>query len=113
KPFDLDFLLSIVRRALEACEGEVPTPCLSELEFGTHEVESPMLGRSPAMQRFYRLLARVVQSDLTVLLTGESGTGKELAARTIHKMGSRRKGPFIAINMAAIPRELIETELFG
>lgn len=115
KPFDLNFLLSVVERAL--AEGgreslEVVPEVLGDADAAGDD-ELPMLGRSPAMQKFYRLLARVVQSDLTVLLTGESGTGKELAARTIHQMGGRRKGAFVAVNMAAIPRELIETELFG
>src|SRR5690606_33350180 len=65
------------------------------------------------MQEIYRILARLMQTDLTVLISGESGTGKELVARALHDYGRRRAGPFIAINMAAIPRELIESELFG
>ena len=73
----------------------------------------PLVGRSPAMQEIYRALARLMQTDLTVMITGESGTGKELVARALHDYGKRRKGPFVAINMAAIPRELIESELFG
>jgi two-component system nitrogen regulation response regulator GlnG len=73
----------------------------------------PIVGRSPAMQEIYRLLARLMTSDLTVLLTGESGTGKELIARALHDYGRRRKGPFVAVNMAAIPRDLIESDLFG
>ena len=73
----------------------------------------PLIGRSPAMQEIYRVLARLTQTDLTVMITGESGTGKELVARVLHDYGKRRAGPFVAINMAAIPRELIESELFG
>ena len=73
----------------------------------------PLVGRSPAMQEIYRALARLMQTDLTVMITGESGTGKELVARALHDYGRRKKGPFVAINMAAIPRDLIETELFG
>ena len=73
----------------------------------------PLIGRSPAMQEIYRVLARLMSTDLTVLISGESGTGKELVARALHEYGKRRNGPFIAINMAAIPRELIESELFG
>src|SRR3546814_3783733 len=65
------------------------------------------------MQDVYRVIARVVSNDLTVLVSGESGTGKELVARAIHDLGPRRHAPFVAINMAAIPRELIESELFG
>ena len=73
----------------------------------------PLVGRSPAMQDIYRALARLMQTDLTVMITGESGTGKELVARALHDYGKRRNGPFVAINMAAIPRDLIEAELFG
>ena len=73
----------------------------------------PLIGRCPAMQEIYRVLARLTQTDLTVMITGESGTGKELVARALHEYGKRRNGPFVAINMAAIPRELIESELFG
>jgi len=75
--------------------------------------ELPLIGRSPAMQDIYRMLARLTQTDLTVMISGESGTGKELVARVLHDHGKRRQGPFVAINMAAIPRELIESELFG
>ena len=73
----------------------------------------PLVGRSPAMQEIYRLLARLMQTDLTVMISGESGTGKELVARALHDYGKRRGGQFVAINMAAIPRDLIESELFG
>lgn len=66
-----------------------------------------------AMQDIYRILARMMQTDLTVMITGESDTGKELVARDLHEYGKRRKGSFVAINMAAIPRDLIESELFG
>jgi two-component system nitrogen regulation response regulator GlnG len=72
-----------------------------------------MIGRSAPMQEVYRTIARVVPTDLTVMVLGESGTGKELVAQALHQLGGRRTGPFVAINMAAIPRELIETELFG
>ena len=73
----------------------------------------PLVGRSPAMQEIYRVLARLMQTDLTVMISGESGTGKELVARALHDYGKRRNGPFVAVNMAAIPRDLIECELFG
>ncbi len=73
----------------------------------------PLIGRSAAMQEVYRVMARLMHTDLTVMITGESGTGKELVARALHDYGQRRKGAFVAINMAAIPRELIESELFG
>ena len=77
------------------------------------EEELPLIGRSAAIQDIYRVLARLMNTDLTVMITGESGTGKELFARALHDYGKRRFGPFVAINMAAIPRELIESELFG
>ena len=73
----------------------------------------PLIGRSPAMQEIYRVLARLMATDLTVMISGESGTGKELVARALHDYGKRRGGPFVAVNMAAIPRELIEADLFG
>ncbi|MBY0521462.1 MAG: nitrogen regulation protein NR(I) [Sphingomonas sp.] len=107
KPFDLDALARAVRGALARGQG-VPAEPPTILDAGL-----PLIGRSPAMQEVYRVIARVVANDLTVLITGESGTGKELVARAVHDLGPRRHAPFIAINMAAIPRELIEAELFG
>jgi two-component system nitrogen regulation response regulator GlnG len=108
KPFDLRELVSVVERALTA-PPEVPA------SVGEDDVEDqlPLIGRSPAMQEIYRVLARLMGTDLTVTIMGESGTGKELVARALHDYGKRRNGPFVAINMAAIPRELIESELFG
>ena len=109
KPFDLTELVSIVRRALAE-----PKPGQKKVDPADDGAETmPLVGRSPAMQDIYRALARMMQTDLTVTITGESGTGKELVARALHDYGRRRKGPFVAINMAAIPRELIESELFG
>ena len=105
KPFDLD---ELTRSVAVALEGRVQA---DTGEFGGDD--SPLIGRSPAMQEVYRLIARVVPNDLTVMILGESGTGKELVARAIHEMGPRASKPFIALNMAAIPRELIESELFG
>ena len=108
KPFDLNELLNIVNRALS--EPKRPAGDAAPEE----QPESmPLVGRSPAMQDIYRMLARMMQTDLTVMITGESGTGKELVARALHEYGRRRNGPFVAINMAAIPRDLIESELFG
>ncbi|KXF77331.1 nitrogen regulation protein NR(I) [Paramesorhizobium deserti] len=107
KPFDLTELVSIVGRALAE-------PKKKPEARGEEQAENmPLVGRSPAMQDIYRVLARMMQTDLTVMITGESGTGKELVARALHEYGRRRKGPFVAINMAAIPRDLIESELFG
>lgn len=108
KPFDLTELVSIVRRALS--EVRRAGPVGGGGEPGEH---MPLVGRSAAMQEIYRLLARMMQTDLTIMISGESGTGKELVARALHEYGKRSKGPFVAINMAAIPRELIESELFG
>src|ERR1700682_5309865 len=109
KPFDLKELTLIVGRALSEPKDRQPAS-------GTKgdELDSiPLVGRSPAMQEIYRLLARLMQTDLTVMISGESESGKELVARALHDYGKRRSGPFVAVNMAAIPRELIESELFG
>jgi two-component system nitrogen regulation response regulator GlnG len=107
KPFDLKELVAVVARAMK--EPKKPV----SMSARTPDEQLPLVGRSPAMQEVYRIMARLTQTDLTVLITGESGTGKELVARALHDYGRRRNGPFIAINMAAIPRELIEAELFG
>ncbi|MGH6613222.1 nitrogen regulation protein NR(I) [Sphingomonas sp.] len=107
KPFDLDALSRAVQGALARRQG-APLEAIDE-----DDNTLPLIGRSPAMQDVYRVIARVVSNDLTVLISGESGTGKELVARAIHDLGTRRRSPFVAINMAAIPRELIEAELFG
>jgi two-component system, NtrC family, nitrogen regulation response regulator GlnG len=107
KPFDLNELASIVQRALNERSAPVDRrgPDMGE--------QLPLIGRSPAMQTIYRVLARLMGTDLTVMITGESGTGKELVARALHDYGKRKNAQFVAINMAAIPRELIESELFG
>ncbi len=109
KPFDLSHLVTLVKRALalprtERAEPEDPAK---------FEEQLPIIGRAPPMQEIYRIIARLMGTDLTVMINGESGTGKELVARAMHDYGKRRGGPFIAVNMAAIPRELIESELFG
>lgn len=109
KPFDLKALLQVVERALSRPKK------MAASRFGAEDDEAPtpLIGRSPAMQEIYRVLARLMGTDLTVLVSGESGTGKELVARALHEYGKRKNGPFVPINMAAIPRELIESELFG
>ncbi|MEO1397939.1 MAG: nitrogen regulation protein NR(I) [Pseudomonadota bacterium] len=106
KPFDLKELLAVVERALSQ-PAEKDTPAKDEA------ANMPLVGRSPAMQEIYRVIARMTQTDLTVMVNGESGTGKELVAKALHQFGKRKNGPFVAVNMAAIPRELIESELFG
>lgn len=107
KPFDLDALA-------DAVQGALARQTARPADLGPAEDAGGLLiGRSPAMQEVYRVIARVVATDLTVLISGESGTGKELVARAVHELGPRRTAPFVAINMAAIPRELIEAELFG
>ncbi len=108
KPFDLRELVAIVGRALaepkKQREGADEHDAMEAM---------PIVGRSPAMQDIFRVLARLMATDLTVMISGESGTGKELVARALHDYGKRKTGPFVAINMAAIPRDLIESELFG
>jgi two-component system nitrogen regulation response regulator GlnG len=107
KPFDINKLVKVVRRGLE-----IPIDnAIQSIE--NAEEALPLIGRSPAMQEIYRTLARLMGTNLTVTITGESGTGKELVALALHDYGKRKSGPFVAINMAAIPKELIESELFG
>jgi len=107
KPFDLKELTAIVSRALSAPEKKrEPAP-------GEADDKLPIIGRSAAMQDIYRVIARLTQSDLTVTIAGESGTGKELVARALHDYGRRKHRSFVAVNMAAIPKELVESELFG
>ena len=120
KPFDLDKLVQAVGKA--AGKGSRRAKA-NDSGGAQHEAESdtqgadgeglPLVGRSQAMQGVYRMIARVLRNDLTVLVTGESGTGKELVAEAIHQLGSRSTGPFVAVNTAAIPSDLIESELFG
>ncbi|AKH41613.1 two-component system nitrogen regulation response regulator GlnG [Altererythrobacter atlanticus] len=106
KPFDLDDLVRAACQAADATVGGATTePAAPD--------GLPLIGRSQAMQNVYRMITRVLRNDLTVLILGESGTGKELVAEAIHQLGSRKDGPFVAVNTAAIPRELIEAELFG
>ncbi|ATI79768.1 nitrogen regulation protein NR(I) [Sphingobium yanoikuyae] len=108
KPFDLNELTRAVADALGHRSGGADAT-----EQGLPHDGLPLVGRSPAMQEVYRTIARVLSNDLSILVLGESGTGKELVAEAIHSLGQRRTRPFVAINMAAIPRELIEAELFG
>ncbi len=110
KPFDLDELVHAVRQAAGARSPAAEEPGGAIPGDGER---MPLVGRSAAMQGVYRMITRVLRNDLTVLITGESGTGKELVAEAIHELGSRRTGPFVAVNTAAIPHDLVESELFG
>jgi len=107
KPFDIDELARTVRQAVGNAaarqDGADDAP----------EAGLPLVGRSASMQAVYRMITRVLRNDLTVLVLGESGTGKELVAEAIHQLGHRKTGPFVAVNTAAIPADLIESELFG
>src|ERR1700692_4812304 len=94
KPFDLKELTSVVQRALAQPNAKRET-----VEQGAGDDRLPLIGRSPAMQEIYRVIARLTQTDLTVIITGESGTGKELVARALHDYGRRRHGTFVAVNM--------------
>jgi len=109
KPFDLKELTALVQRALAVPHATSQTAAAKQ----TGDDSLPLIGRSPAMQEIYRVIARLTQTDLTVMIVGESGTGKELVAKALHDYGRRKRGPFVAVNMAAIPKELVESELFG
>jgi two-component system nitrogen regulation response regulator GlnG len=106
KPFDLPKAIELIRRALEESQRE---EVAEEMMAATPE----MLGQAPAMQDVFRAIGRLSQSNVTVMITGESGSGKELVARALHKHSPRANGPFVAINTAAIPKDLLESELFG
>jgi len=107
KPFDINELIGVVQRALEHNAGAGNGAGVPE------DGNLPIIGRSAAMQDIYRTIARLMSTDLTVMIVGESGTGKELVARALHDFGRRAGHPFVAVNMAAIPRDLVESELFG
>ena len=109
KPFELRSLVEATSRAVGSIGQSRPAAAAAP----TFEEGGPLVGRSAPMQDIFKAMARIVGTDLTVLITGESGTGKELVARALHDLGSRRAGPFVPINMAAIPRNLVESELFG
>ncbi|MGP1682698.1 MAG: sigma 54-interacting transcriptional regulator, partial [Giesbergeria sp.] len=106
KPFDLPKAVELIRRAVQESQRE-------EVAQDNTEVAPEMLGQAPAMQDVFRAIGRLSQSQVTVLITGESGSGKELVARALHKHSPVAQGPFVAINTAAIPKDLLESELFG
>jgi len=107
KPFDVDEAVRLARRAVEHRRRQ--KPAMHSLNDTVPEI----IGEAPAMQEVFRAIGRLSRSNITVLINGESGTGKELVARALHRHSPRAKGPFVAINIAAIPRELLESELFG
>jgi two-component system nitrogen regulation response regulator GlnG len=111
KPFDVDEAISIVRRAVRRRQFTRPAGLPAEDGEGARVPE--ILGAAPAMQEVFRAIGRLSRSNMTVLITGESGTGKDLVARALHRHSPRADRPFIALNTAAIPRELLESELFG
>ena len=106
KPFDVDHAVELIRRALEESLRKDDV-------IETHETAPEILGQAPSMQEVFRIIGRLSQSHATVLITGESGTGKELVASALHRHSPRAAKPFIAINTAAIPKDLLESELFG
>jgi two-component system, NtrC family, nitrogen regulation response regulator GlnG len=108
KPFDIDEVVAITERALSQARekrGDSPAP--------EQVPETEIIGEAPAMQEVFRAIGRLAHSNITVLINGESGTGKELVARALHRHSPRSQNPFIALNMAAIPKDLLESELFG
>jgi two-component system nitrogen regulation response regulator GlnG len=109
KPFDVDEAVSLIERAIAHFEEMSANTTTPEKEINEHEI----IGEAPAMQEVFRAIGRLSHSHITVLINGESGTGKELVAHALHKHSPRAIEPFIALNMAAIPRDLIESELFG
>ncbi|MCH8261668.1 MAG: nitrogen regulation protein NR(I) [Proteobacteria bacterium] len=111
KPFDVDEIVGLVNRALSERQQSLTDAEVREV--GDSNDVSEIIGSAPAMQEVFRAIARLSSSDLTVLITGESGTGKELVARALHQHSPRGDKQFIALNTAAIPRELLESELFG
>ena len=112
KPFDLDHAVALARRAVEGRGAAAVTPPPAQTP-GSGDEQPQLLGDSPAMREVFRAIGRVAPTRVHVLVTGETGTGKELVARALHRHSRRAQGPFIALNTAAIPAELLESELFG
>ncbi|MGR5541298.1 sigma 54-interacting transcriptional regulator, partial [Vibrio campbellii] len=109
KPFDVDETLNLVERALAHRQEQRQESMKEDLDTSTPEI----IGEAPAMQEVFRAIGRLSRSSISVLINGESGTGKELVAHALHRHSPRAQKPFIALNMAAIPKDLIESELFG
>ena len=112
KPFDLDQAIATVKRAIELGRASKAEPSIESAPASDASLVG-IIGQAPAMQQVFRAIGRLSHSNVTVLITGESGTGKELVARALHTYSPRSGGPFVALNMAAIPKELVEAELFG
>lgn len=110
KPFDIDDAVRLAQRALSARQPEAAMPMADS---PAEETQTDLIGNAPAMQEIFRAIGRLARSNVTVLINGESGTGKELVARALHQHSLRRQGPFVALNTAAIPKDLLESELFG
>lgn len=111
KPFDINAAITLIQRA--GRRDTAPASAVPDSEHNPHEVRTMMQSSAPAMQEVFRAIGRLAASNVTVLITGESGSGKELIARALHQHGSRASGPFVAVNAAAIPKDLLEAELFG
>ena len=111
KPFDLTELNKVIDTAFSDNNKSLDTYKKEEIKSENNDI--PIIGSSPLMQKVFKSVAKLVNTDLTVMIFGESGTGKELVAKILHEHGKKKNGPFVAINMAAIPKELIESELFG
>jgi two-component system nitrogen regulation response regulator GlnG len=107
KPFDVDEVVEVTRRALSQSRQKATSIMVEE------QAPTEMIGEAPAMQEVFRAIGRLSHSNITVLINGESGTGKELVAHALHRHSPRRHKPFIALNMAAVPKDLMESELFG
>lgn len=112
KPFDVNKAVELVSRAMDESEAQA-RPVKPEPEEPGSAAGDGLIGQAPAMQEVFRAIGRLSNSSITVLITGQSGSGKEVVARALHASSPRRSGPFVALNMAAIPRELMESELFG
>jgi len=110
KPFDIDKAVELIRRAIEQSERNQSG---SKELMGWRQDSTEIIGQAPAMQEVFRAIGRLAQSHATVLITGESGTGKELVAQALHKHSPRAKGPFVSFSISAVPKELLESELFG
>lgn len=111
KPFDIDDAVRLAQRALSSRQPKAPE--ITTESANATDTQSDLIGNAPAMQEIFRAIGRLARSNVTVLINGESGTGKELVARALHQHSLRRQGPFVALNTAAIPKDLLESELFG